>query len=560
MILAAALLALASGVQSQSLPTALVWIPAEDFRQWSKVDLLLRARTDLKLTVALTPAMATPLVKAALGPWAAAGRLEFAARLPGDPVLPYAAAHPAAPRPADALERTASARRAVESRLAAAPAGLVPGEGALDSSLLGPLAASAAPWVLVGPYAARSDGWAAEGPTVFVPARAAIGPTLEELTAPGARVIDESALAETRLLPALSALPARTHPPLGWVTTTQLLRSRDEAGSAASEVASWPGWNGAPAGAPENTAARAAWQAYGEAAAALERYQNSGTADMKVLEAATALLRRTQDARFYRAAASPGPPSELSARLLSVYRTIKASAPESLYEARFSTTTASAADLPTGVRAASERNRVSFDNPAGALARAPAGAPDAEPWRLRGLRVEWDESQVLLRILVARADLAPAVPKPLFDLYIDLNGRLGAGSVSLLEGRGAYAAARDAWEFALTVAGARASLWRAAPSGEPEEVAALRAEADPARGEVRVSAPRSILRGSPSRWGYILLALAEDPERSGRKPPAALAGPDGAIVLGLLAPLDVQKTVADKPGESHRVPACRLEP
>ena len=62
---AAALLALAPAAGAQSSPAALVWVPAEDFRQWSKVDALLRAHSELKITVALTPAMATPLVKAA---------------------------------------------------------------------------------------------------------------------------------------------------------------------------------------------------------------------------------------------------------------------------------------------------------------------------------------------------------------------------------------------------------------------------------------------------------------------------------------------------------------
>ena len=40
------------------LAATLVWIPAESFTHWSKVDTLLRSRSDLKLTIALTPQMA----------------------------------------------------------------------------------------------------------------------------------------------------------------------------------------------------------------------------------------------------------------------------------------------------------------------------------------------------------------------------------------------------------------------------------------------------------------------------------------------------------------------
>ena len=50
------------------LAAALVWLPPETYTQWSKVDGLLRARPELKLTIALTPQMATPLAKAALAP------------------------------------------------------------------------------------------------------------------------------------------------------------------------------------------------------------------------------------------------------------------------------------------------------------------------------------------------------------------------------------------------------------------------------------------------------------------------------------------------------------
>ncbi len=546
------------------LAAALVWIPPESFTQWSKIDGLLRENSDLKITVALTPQMTTVLAKAALGPWAAKGRVEIAARIHGDPVLPLVADHPAAPRPDDALERAAEARRIVERRMGVPAAGFVPGAGALDPSLVGPLGAAGAPWVLVGPYDAAGSSWAAEGTAVFVPARASppgSAPAPESLAAPGALVVDESAVSETRLIEALSALRG-ARPQQGWATVSELVKSAGDGRAAAEGVGAWTGWDGAAAAAPADPSARAAWNAYGDAAKALARYQNSGAADMKVLDGATRFLRKAQDARFFRApapGAAPGLPGDLRADLLAVYKRVKTAAPDSLYEAGVSTSPAAAADLPTGVRAASGPSWIGFDNPVGSLARAPAGAPNSDPWRVRGLRVEWNDERVLFRIFPARADSAPAAPRPVYDVYVDLNHLAGAGAIRLLDGRGAFAQARDAWEFALSVCGTDARLWRAGAGDEPDEVAKLGVEIDPAKTEIRVAVPRELLRGSPARWGYILLALAEDPARAGRAPAAALVGPDGAQTLGLLAPLEAQKTVLEHPGTPQRVAAVRLE-
>lgn len=544
------------------LAAALVWVPSETFTHWSKVDELMRARSDIKLTIALTPQMATPLAKAALAPWAAAGRVEIAARLHGDPVLPLVAAHPASPRPDDALERPADARRTVEKRLAAGPAGFVPGAGALDASLIGPLGSSGARWVLTGPYAAAGSTWAAEGTAVFVPARAAgrgAPPAPADLVAPGAVVVDESAEPESRLLAVLKDL--RERPEGGWATVAELVGPAGGPRPAAAGIAAWPGWDGSAAAAPSDPSARAAYDAYGEAAKALARYQNSGAADLKVLDGATTLLRKAQEAVFFRAPAPGAPaglPAELRARLLAVYKRLKVAAPDSLYSGAASTGPATTADLPTGVRALSGPGWIGFDNPAASLAKTPAGLPNADPWRLRGVRVEWNDERVLFRLFPARVDAAVAPPKPVYDVYIDLNHVVGAGSLRLLDGRGAFAQARDAWEFALTVSGGDARLYRAGVA-EPDEVAALKAEADPAKVEIQVAVPRALLRGNPARWGYIVLALAEDPARPNRFPPSILVGMDGAQTLGLIAPLEQQKAVLDHPGTSQRVAAVRQD-
>ncbi|HXS99674.1 MAG TPA: glucodextranase DOMON-like domain-containing protein [Elusimicrobiota bacterium] len=526
------------------LAAALVWLPPETYTQWSKVDGLLRSRSELKLTVALTPQMATPLAKAALAPWVAQGRVEIAARVHGDPVLPLVASVPAAPRPDDALERSAEALEAVSKRLGVPVGGFVPGAGAADASLVGPLGASGASWILAGPYDVSADSWAAEGRAVFVPARA-----WPEAGAPppGASVVDESTRTESSLVAALGTLSDR--PKNGWATVTELVAAAGGGRAAAESVASWPGWDGALAAPPTDPGALAAWDAYVAAAKAVQTYRNSGAADMKVLDGATLQLRRAQAAKFFRPA-EPGAsalPPELRSALLAVYKRIKAPAPDALYAGAPAGGRSSAGseetETPTSVHAASGPSWVEFDNPLGTSARAPEGAPNADPWRLRGLRVEWDDDRVLFRLMPGRVEAAPGAARPAYDVYVDLNHLVGAGSIRLLDGRGAFAVAKDAWEFALTVTGSDARLLRAGAGDEPDEVAKLEVENDAEKAEIRVSVPRALLRGNPARWGYVVLALGGEPPR----------------ILGLLGSLETQKPVLDKAASPARVPAVRLE-
>ncbi|UPT72987.1 MAG: hypothetical protein M0D55_13900 [Elusimicrobiota bacterium] len=156
---------------------------------------------------------------------------------------------------------------------------------------------------------------------------------------------------------------------------------------------------------------------------------------------------------------------------------------------------------------------------------------------------------------VGRAFAGP--PRPVYEVYVDVNRVLGAGRVPLLEGRGAVVFARDAWELALSIAGSEARLYRARGGGEPEETAVYEAKWAADRGEVKVAVPRAAMRGNPARWGWAAVALAEDPARPNRRPTASLVGADGTILLGALVPADVQKAILSR--QNPRVPAARLE-
>ena len=148
-------------------------------------------------------------------------------------------------------------------------------------------------------------------------------------------------------------------------------------------------------------------------------------------------------------------------------------------------------------------------------------------------------------------------PRPIYEIYTDFN-RAGSGPSAAARGPRPVVPARDAWELALSIVGDEARHYRARGAGDPEETAVFKAQWHSDRGEVVVSVPRSYMRGNPARWGWAVVALAEDPARAGRHPAASLVGPDGTILLGALAPADMQKPILSR--TNSRVPAARVEP
>ena len=191
---------------------------------------------DLKLTIALTRQMSTPLAKATLEPWAAAGRVEIAARIHGDPVLPLIGR---TPRRARARTTRSSAPPRPGRRrgtLGAPAAGFVPGDGALDPSLVGPSPRGRR----VGarrPLRRRGRLWAARGEAVFVPARAAPrgrAPAPEDFSAPGVGVVDEPRHPKRASWPRSRDLPGARPPAAGrrspsWSSSRRAARSTPEA-------------------------------------------------------------------------------------------------------------------------------------------------------------------------------------------------------------------------------------------------------------------------------------------------------------------------------------------
>ncbi|MBI3551510.1 MAG: hypothetical protein HY077_03260 [Elusimicrobia bacterium] len=444
-------------------------------------------------------------------------------------------------------------------------------------------------WAACGDYAASSATWAAAGPTILVPFKGiqTLGRELQpaDLALPddptaGALAVDEAdgLVPEGSWLRLLRALSAK-RPSAAWTTVSGAVGERRDRGRAAAATAkTWPTWAGGTTLWTSRGASRRAWKLYGEAAAALARYQNSGAANLKNLEDATAELYSAQSGRYYRLLSQLGPERaaadrELRDRLVAVYRKTRQTPPEGLFISLLAEGGPRSGEDDeteagsTDIHYAQGDSWLSFDNPPGSLARAPEGAdplpdgaPQAELWRIKGLRVEWDSAGLTFIYRLARLaapDGGADLGQVMLDTYIDLNHTAGAGSVPLLPGRPGALAARDAWEYALTLSAAGAYLYRSNPLGSPLQEAKLAMSTDPQKGEIRVSVPSTLVKGNPLRWGYAVLALAADRDTLVRPPPRPAVDPKRGAILGLLAPLEQQKGVSSDPARP-RLGAVRM--
>lgn len=529
--------AASAGLFSGSNQTPALWVPPEDFKDWAKAEAVLQ-ESPASLTVALTPAMITPEAKALLSRFPE--RLEPALRLEGDPILPLLAKRPFG----DPAERIADAKERFRVALGSAPAGFVPGGGAVAPELFPAFKAMGLKWVATAEYEGSSVAWAQSGGVVLAPV-----PPLESL----------------------DALPKVPTAPIGAL-------ARDWAANArpAAKVRDWPTWLGGYEAWESGPRAKRAWPLYEDAARAVESYQNSGSADLKALEDAAAQLYAAQAARHYREL----PPAEADAdfrafrgQLQAVYRKLKQTPPESLFAAAASQPGA-ADEQSTDVHVSQGDDWLEIANPAGSLAKAPAGlppvaGPPAERFKLERLRVESTGAGTVFTFKVAKLDTsedltpppsaAPELGRLLLEAYLDVNRVPRAGATALLSDRVATVRFGDAWEYALTISAWGAYLYRANPLGAPQPAGRLAASVDAKRAEVRVTVPRSLLAGNPLRWGYIATAAAADPATAGKPFVRPVRPEQGSSIMSVLAPLEQQKALLEAaPSARPRLSAVRL--
>jgi len=551
--LAWAVLALSlAAAPARAAGRALLWVPAETFSDWGALDAALRAG-DARLTIGLSPALMTPAAVKTLSPWIAQGRVEAALRLDGDPILPLVASLPAAPRPQDVVDRLATARESYRRAFGGAPAGVVPGVGAVSAQILPAVRALSFSWIAAGDYAGSSGTWASANGLLVAPARA--WPTTDGAVT----VVDEAdGLAPEGTALSLLAPSASLRPD----ATVSQAAAAAGATRPADPAAAWPCWAGSLDRWTQNERSKRAWALYAEAAAALDRYQNSGLANLRALDKATADLYGAQANRFYKDAApeqAVALDQDFRSRLLTVYRRIHRPAPDALFAVASGEPAAGDDGVPTGVHVAQGPDWVEFDNPPASAARPPfdpagADAGAGAPYTLKSLRVEVStetDTVVLTYRLAAlepdaapgRASAAPQLGRLLLETYIDINHVLGAGSTTLLYDRAAFIQARDAWEFALTVSAWGATLYRPGGDSEPIAVARPDVSADAKTGEVRVSIPRDALPGNPPRWGFVAASYEADPATAAHPPVRPVLPERGTGILSLIAPLEQQKAL-----------------
>ncbi|MBI5631081.1 MAG: hypothetical protein HY921_09370 [Elusimicrobia bacterium] len=475
-----------------------------------------------------------PARKALEGP-VAGGQVELALRLAGDPLLPLLRAQ-------DPLNRLAASRESYRLTFGKTPAGFVPGVGALKPSLLPSFKIVGLSWVAAAEYSPSSGSWASASGTVLVPFKAAQAKDLRtDIEDAATFVIDEAdGLAQAgEFLHALPELSGR----YSWLTVSEAVKEKREAAVDAAGVSRWPTWTTGLEPWTGDALSQKAWRLYSKACEDLERYTNSGAADLGSLEKATDELYRAQANRYYRLG-SPLPgdspealDKELRSRLIAVYRRIKQTPPDSLYhsilgENLISDSQPNPEPEPTSTDVRSEQGEgwLSFENPPGSL-------PLEESFRILGLRVDYDEAGLSFILRLAALSAAPRL-----DVYIDLNHVPGAGSSSLLEGRKAFLRSSDGWEYAMAISGSQATLYRSTPVGAAA-ARELAVETDPSSSTVKIRIPRGLLRGDPKRWGYLAVALEAE---------------GGAGVAGIVGTLEQQKAFLENLSGDKRLAAVRL--
>lgn len=491
-ILALAISALPAGALGATEQRPLLFIPDQAALDWAGFHAAVSSAA-VPFTAALAPAK----IPASELPWlkdaVLSGRLELALRLEHDPLIILFTRQ----RPRTLLERLVEERAAFRTALGAEPMGFVAAGAVLDPAALRILAAQGFFWTAAG-QEGHPQAWRTAAGIMAVPFRPA-GPgedrrRPESGEAPGA-VLDETAVLNPgQALPILQAALK----PGGPRWTTVYAHASLEGAPVETGIQSWPAWAGAGSWL-DTPAAQRARELFNQAYAAVERYQNSGAAALPRLEAAGAALNRAAAAVHFRPGAS------LAALMADLAPALKAAGESaSAADGKPSSGSVTASPLSSGV---------AFE--AGARA-------STAPWLPLSLSVERQGTDLSLTVTLAglKADTGTAVGFSgiLLEVYIDVNGLAGSGATRLLGDRRARVAARDAWEFAVTVDGKGAALWRVGQP-VPSRLQDLAAEASPEKGEIHLSLPVRRLRGNPASWGFLTLTTPD-----GYAEPAGLLG------------------------------------
>jgi hypothetical protein len=266
------------------------------------------------------------------------------------------------------------------------------------------------------------------------------------------------------------------------------------------------------------TTPAAAWEALAEARKMISQYQSSGHADPRRLEAALREIG-TLEGSEYVGTLDELHQRQFGATLSGVYQLIGAVPPAEMNSLFFSSPVSVAISTSPGAalgrvpRFSSGPGWIRWmdeegDDHGPGTFQYPVGAYPQGSWDIRDAEIRWDDSVVKMTFHLTSLENPWGAPGgfslPVIDVYVDLNHILGAGCETLLTGRGARMAPEDAWEYALSVTGWGACLYRSASRSEFLRIQTLVVQFAKGRGEISVEIPRSILRGDPMNWGYAI--------------------------------------------------------
>ena len=262
-----------------------------------------------------------------------------------------------------------------------------------------------------------------------------------------------------------------------------------------------------------------AWQELARVRAAAETFKNSGEADLGRIDSIFHSVYAAEASGWFSqmSAAAPNPDQTLTLyleKIAEIYRMIKKPVPKNLFTPGSASSAPSVNDDSSGTMA---RLDYTSDGDPRLTLTAPGNAlRNPRYYALDRIILQSTEDHLLVRAVVRMPGSgilgAGLLNPPLVDLYIDLNGRPRAGRTRTLADRSIIFGASKGWEYAMSVTGNQAALFRSIGSDRIEWEATYPARWDPILGELEWSIPRDRVQGDFTRWGYQALVGEWDPQ------------------------------------------------
>jgi hypothetical protein len=504
---------------------ALLWVPAGQ-EGVSDIVGVLEGDKDLRLTAAFDglPKGLEDRVKKLEKD----SRLELALRPAGDPPLPllYYPASSAvkwAAKPSTAAMtsdqyflglRLGLARDAALKEYKKVPAGLVATPGGLVADYFPLARAMGIKWLACGPLASTAAATLEAGGVAAVPfslarSSAAAGPFL---------VFDETSAADPAGVRAWLAAALKAPGRQKLLTVSEALKTATSTAAAPADIeAAAAPWSGDYTAWASSAAQAGALAALAKTRADLMLYVNSFQGNYKPAAPAFAeYFSAEEGARLLALGRAADGDNEtergIQDALGNVYRIMQKPPPPWLFSGLADAAAPGQQEEKLAVTVKNGGFEITNIPRKPELPEQAPLLPGSDPykvWKLSSMKVEISADNLVFSFTPGELQNPARSPSGFgvirLDIYIDINHRARAGMTRPLDGRPLRLFPEDAWEYALEITPARATLYTVTPRGP------VRAGFYPARAEggaVTVRVPRTALRGSPLLWGYAALLLA----------------------------------------------------